>query len=358
MDVSFADMVRHYRTQLKWTMDILSEKSKVNKGTISKIENRDVKRPEYKTIKSLATALQIPYAEYIKAYIPLERNSEVILNILQEAITISDSSFLISDIATKYLELPHLDSYDAIEQLYFLANEVKDTSIQISLYKTIANYSRSHGVVFFLARSLLQMYYIERNDFTRLRETYQSGRYILNYTDIFNNRERLGFHYGLAVHAYTLRLYNDSVKLCELIINDNNSEGTGEKVHALCMFRCSNYYLGNYSVAEKCLIQSDKYTSPYTKDNDMLLRALLNAKKGNAELAHSQFEECLEKCAKSFIVFVVNEFLSFCLFQKDILKAENLIKTYEQKIDDLERNNPLRRTEYAFFRKLVLIFHG
>ncbi len=55
----------------------------------------------------------------------------------------------------------------------------------------------------YIAKGLYQKYMIERNDFSKLNETYQSGKNVLDYVNILSDKERILLYYGLSVHAYS-----------------------------------------------------------------------------------------------------------------------------------------------------------
>ncbi|MCY9578740.1 helix-turn-helix transcriptional regulator [Paenibacillus alvei] len=58
---TIGELIQDTRRASNMTLTQLSELSGINKGTISRIENGDVKRPEFSTAYPLATALGIPF---------------------------------------------------------------------------------------------------------------------------------------------------------------------------------------------------------------------------------------------------------------------------------------------------------
>ncbi|TVX91834.1 helix-turn-helix domain-containing protein [Paenibacillus agilis] len=354
---SLADMIRHHRLKLGLTLHDLAIETNLSKGAISKIENGRRKKPEYSTVKSIASVLKIPYNEYINIYIALEKNADTMFEIFKESLTIDDTrTNLVRKIMLTYLKLAS-DSYDAVEQIYNTAELAKNTTIKLSIYKTILDYSRSHGIMHFLARSLYQIYLVERNDFTKLRQTYESGEYVLKYVEFLPSKERLSLYYKLAVHAFTLQLHNETIKHCNVIVQEDTSHGKVEKSYAYGMLRDSYLYLGNLELAEKYSIECQKQNSSQTSDNDKLYVALLNSKKGNKELAELQFQDCLATCAESFIAYVANEYISFLLLDKETSKVEEILPELEDKINELTFATPIRRRELACFYKLQGDFH-
>ncbi|MEC0121747.1 hypothetical protein P4H50_22690 [Paenibacillus apiarius] len=100
-----------------------------------------------------------------------------------------------------------------IEKLNQTVVSAQNEPIQLSLYNLIVDYSRSHGIMPYIAKGLYQKYMIERNDFSRLNQTYQSGKYVLDYVNFLSHKERILLYYGLSVHAYSLMYYHDAIEL-------------------------------------------------------------------------------------------------------------------------------------------------
>lgn len=143
------------------TLSQLSELTGIHKGTISKIENGDVKRPEFTTVRPLATALKIPFAKLIELYIEIDNRADSLRSILQDVIQETGNEELVYKVGLKYLESPNEDSQILIERLYSFVNGLEDKRIKLSLYMLIINYSRDHGIMPFLAKGLLQAYYYQ-----------------------------------------------------------------------------------------------------------------------------------------------------------------------------------------------------
>ncbi|WP_042228775.1 helix-turn-helix domain-containing protein [Paenibacillus popilliae] len=66
---TMGELIQDTRRALDITLTQLSEMSGIPKGTISKIEKGDVKRPEFETIRPLAMVLKIPLETLIDYYI-------------------------------------------------------------------------------------------------------------------------------------------------------------------------------------------------------------------------------------------------------------------------------------------------
>ncbi|WP_336297368.1 helix-turn-helix transcriptional regulator [Paenibacillus apiarius] len=194
--------IQYHRQNKNISLSKLQEAVGIDKSSLSRIENGEVKRPDFKSIQSIATALGIPHNDIVEQYIQIGHKSNVVYSILQEALKTPEHPSLISKIASKFLESPNEDSLDLVEKLYRTIDSVEDTSIKLSLFNLLIDYSRNHGIMPYIAKCLYQKYMIERNDFTVLKETYQSGKHILDYANFLSDKEKIIVHYSLAVHAW------------------------------------------------------------------------------------------------------------------------------------------------------------
>ncbi|TVX86107.1 helix-turn-helix domain-containing protein, partial [Paenibacillus agilis] len=351
---TFADMIRHHRLKLGFTMDKLAEKANINKSTISKIENGEVKKPEYKTIKSLAEELEIPYYEYIRIYLSLERKSDAILNFLLEAISLSSPTSLITEIATRYLELPNIDSHEAVEQIFNTANDVNDASIKLPLFKTVVNYSRSHGVMTYIAKGMYQVYMIERNDFSKLEATYQSGKSVLAYVELLNIHEQLNLYISLANHAYGILRYNDSINFCQTVIEIDKAN-SHFKAHATFLICNCYYYLNDYETSNIYLTAYSNYSFPFVQDNLDFMIGCINGRCGEIDLGIQQLEQYLKVTSQFNLVYVVTILMDLYLKKSDFNNARNLLEYEKEMKDSLndKYTTPDKKARMAYFYQLA-----
>ncbi|MFD3269229.1 helix-turn-helix domain-containing protein [Paenibacillus dendritiformis] len=331
------------------TLAQLSELSGIHKGTISRIENGEVRRPGFETIRPLAASLGIPFEDIVERYIEIEKRADSLYTILLEAVPTGDSG-LISKVAVKFLESPSEDSYCLVHRLYELADAIEDRKIRLLLYTLITNYSRDHGMMPFLAKGLLQSYFIARDDFSRLEATYQDGRHILHYTNFLSDEEKLTFHYKLGVHAYNLMRYGECVELCEYIIH-NDPTRSEVKADALYASGLAHYYLGNYEKWESYLKEYETYSFPEVQENKKVTIALVNCKIGNVNLAIDQLNSCLKEVSSSNLIHVVNKLIEIHLQNNNIHLAQELL-AYDSKINDVPLSTPIRRASYAYYYRL------
>ncbi len=116
---TIGDLIHKYRREAGLTLSQLSDMTGAHKGTISRIENGDVKRPEFQTVHPLASALGIPFEDIVERYIEIDKRADSLQTILQAVIQ-SGNTELINKVALKFLESPSEDSYSLVERLYAL----------------------------------------------------------------------------------------------------------------------------------------------------------------------------------------------------------------------------------------------
>ncbi|WP_197255886.1 hypothetical protein [Paenibacillus dendritiformis] len=96
-------------------------------------------------------------------YNEIQKKPEVIFSILQNELETLEHPAFIPEIAAKFLEASN--GMDGVKKLYRAIDSVQDTSIQLAVYNLIIDYSRSHGMMPYMAKGLYRKYMIERNDF-------------------------------------------------------------------------------------------------------------------------------------------------------------------------------------------------
>ncbi|MCE5172559.1 helix-turn-helix domain-containing protein [Paenibacillus profundus] len=153
------ELIHDTRRASNITLTLLSELSGINKGTISRIENGEIKQPDFSTVRILATSLKIPFETLVDYYVEVEKRAELLFDILQTTILQRGSTELIRKVAAKYLKAPNEDSVDLTEKLYQIIAPIEDDSIKLSLYNLIIEHSRSHGIMPYIAKGLYQLSY-------------------------------------------------------------------------------------------------------------------------------------------------------------------------------------------------------
>lgn len=340
---TIGELIHDARCTLNITLTELSELSGIHKETISSIEKGDVAQPKFQTILPLARALNIPFEKLVDYYVEVETRSNHLICIYQAALTQGSSTEVIRKVAAKYLE-SNDDRLDLIEKLFESIDSIEDISIKISLYDLIIDYSRLHGIMPYIAKGMYQKYLIERNDFSRLKETYFSGKYVLNYVDFLSIEERVSLFYKLGIHAYTLSYHNECIDHCKEVLK---SEGSSYKADAIGVLIDAYFSIGAYTKSELYLIQYKNFIYPHTKENVVLMDAFFNTKKGNINDAIEQLELFLETCSSAFIIPATKQLLELYLMQNDLEGAKSILKNSKVAASVVDDSNPLVCATYA-----------
>ncbi|MEQ7053797.1 XRE family transcriptional regulator [Paenibacillaceae sp. P-4] len=347
-DRLIGELIFDYRKRLRYTLPHLSALSGIPKGTISKIERGETKHPELTTILALTSSLSIPYSDVVGHYIVTERRKNVLQRLLMEAIQRGES-IVIERIAAKFLQCDSEDSYDLIEELYRITENVADDTIRLVLFELIAKYARDHGMQPFVAKALYQTYLIERIDLSKLELTFHKGMYIMNYIYFFPEEDKGEVHFKLGYHAYALQLYEKCIQLCNAVVKGFPCDRL-MKARALLLICNSYYYLGNYFLAEQYLLECKKYPFEEIKENVKLNEAAILGRKGNFEQAITQLRICLKQSPSNNAIHIINELLELYLQLKDTDAIDHLI-TEESHMLSEQYNTPFKKSELALYFK-------
>ncbi|MFD3274076.1 helix-turn-helix domain-containing protein [Paenibacillus dendritiformis] len=347
---SLGELIHYHRKKKEMTLSKLQEAVGIDKGSLSRIENSEVKRPDFQSILSIAAVLDIPHNDIVEKYIEIGHKSEVVYTILQNELTTLEHPSLIPKIAAKFLESPNEDSLYLVGKLYRDTDPIDNDSIKLSLYDLILDYSRSHGIMPYIAKSMYQRYLIERNDFSRLKETYYSGKYILHYIDFLPEDEQLELHYKLGVHAYNLRFYNESIDHCKKVLADGGQ--SPYKIYALGVLRDAHFGLEEYKEAEMYSIQYKQFNYPHTQEQIVLMEALFNAKKGNTAKAIEQLLTFLTTCSDVFALSATKHLLQLYLEESNLEGAKAVVESSKISLCIIDKRNPLTYSEYADYLRL------
>ncbi|MGG4397146.1 helix-turn-helix domain-containing protein [Paenibacillus thiaminolyticus] len=336
--LSIGELIQCHRYNRGMTLAQLSELTGIHKGTISKIENGDVKRPEYKTIRPLADSLQIPLETLVELHITVDKRADTLLFVLQDVIQHSGTAELVTKVGRKFLESPSDDSHALVERLYDFAGHVENKEIQFALYQLIVDYSRDHGIMPFLARGLFQVYLIERDNFSRLRDVYESGKHIVQYVDFLTSEDRITLYYKLAIHAFNLFLYRQSIDLCLHVLREADANNL-YYIYALGILRNSYFRIEDYEKSEYYFQLYMQYDAPHSKTNAVLMEAALDAKKGNSDAAIARLTSFLETCSQDAALLAITQLMPLYLQENRLDEARQLID-YTVCPESISTNNP------------------
>lgn len=349
---TIGELIHDTRFASNITITQLSELSGINKGTISRIEKSEIKRPDFSTVRLLTTSLDIPFETLVEYYVEDEKKSDLLFDILQTTIQQRSSNELIRKVAVKYLKAPNEDSIDLTVKLYKHIDSIEDTSIKLSLYDLIIEHSRSHGIMPYIAKGLYRKYLIERNDFMRMKGTYSDGKYIIHYIDFLTKEERIELYYKLGIHAYNLRLYNESIEYCKKIFVMDDDSSSPYRVHAIAVLRDSFFGLGEYKESELYSIQYRQFNYPNTQEHVVLMEALFKAVNGKVDQAIEELKSFFETCSDAFVLPAVRHLIRLYLDQnrtheiKDVLESARLDSSF------MTKSNPLTYHGYGEYLRL------
>ncbi|UHA72134.1 helix-turn-helix domain-containing protein [Paenibacillus sp. 481] len=342
---TLGQLIQQYRRDQGVTFQQLSDRTGVKQESIVNIENGISKRPDYFTIQSLATALNIPLIEIVERFLLIEQRSEELLHMLKESASMKNAS-ITTNIAFHFLASQDEDSFTLLHKLYDTVQQlICDAPTKLFLYDIIINFGRSHGIQSCTAKGALQKYFVERNDFSKLQETFYSGKYVLHYVPYLSNEERISLYYKLGVHAYNLRKFDECIELCEKVIIEDEVDSNFKAYSTLAI--CSSYYYQEkYDLAEVYLGILSSFDSSIVDENILLMTGLLNSKKGEVDLAIKQLQQSFQTAAIK--INVVTELFDLYLFKNNFEAIEDLLKM-EFQFTESNMMNPYLYSEYAHY---------
>ncbi|NBI31182.1 helix-turn-helix domain-containing protein [Chengkuizengella marina] len=346
---SLGELIRHYRKQAEMTLVQLEQLTNVDKASISRIESGQVKRPTLVTIQKIGFVLNIPYEKMIERYIEIEERAEVLFAILKKLIYL-EKNYIITKVAMKALQSPFEDSVDLIEKLYDTVTKIDEPSIKLALYQVIIDYSRAHGIMPYIAKALLQTYLIERDDFTKLRSTYASGKGLLFFEDFLTSEEQGLMYYKLSVHAYNLCLFKESLDMGKKALHGTICD-TRMKANTIFSICNSYYHLGDYKQTKEYLAKYKKFSLPEVKDNVNGIEAMLHLANGSHQLAISLLQENLRDCGDNALLHVVNLLFTLHLKTNNLSIIDELIQL-EEKIFSITYVTPIKKSGLARYFRL------
>ncbi|MFS1514529.1 helix-turn-helix domain-containing protein [Chengkuizengella sp. SCS-71B] len=346
---SLGELIRYHRKQSVMTLTKLSKLTNIDKANLSRIESGQIRRPTLVTIQKIRCILNIPYEEMINKYVEIEERVEVLFNILDKLLERKNLS-IITKVSKKILQSPTEDTVDLVKKLYGRVENIEESSIKLTLYQLIVNYSRAYGIMEYFTKCLLQAYLIERDDFSKLRSTYSSGKNIIEFDEFLTSEEKGVMYYKLSVHAYNLCLFKESVEMGEKAMGASifDIRIQANTIQATCN---SYYYLSNYEQARKYLDQYKEFSLPEVKDNVNVLEAMLHSANGNYQMAISLLKKNIPSCGNNALLHAVNELIKIYLQTHDLSEITELIEL-EDKFLSIPYVTPFKKAELALYYKL------
>ncbi|WP_164931537.1 helix-turn-helix domain-containing protein [Longirhabdus pacifica] len=214
---TLGELVRRHRKQQNMTMGQVQEITGMSKGVISKLENGETKRPELNTIFTISDALHIPHDDVIDRYVNVEQRPHILQTLLVKSISIENNINLdlVKKVALAYLQCDRHETEDALASLYTFTSTIDQRDIKLALYGIITEYARLRGVPPYIAKGLLQVYFIKRLDIQKDQITFNEGKELLHYINFLNEEEQSEYYFKMAIQAYALKLYEYCIELVE-----------------------------------------------------------------------------------------------------------------------------------------------
>lgn len=345
---TIGDVIKKYREQSNLSISQLAKVSGVAKGVIAKVENGDTKRPELKTILPVAKTLGIPIAEIIEHYIEVDERPDVLFELINEAIQLSNIP-LVTKVALRFLQTSYEESHILMERLYNFVCTLADKSFQLPLYDVIIKYARERGMQRYLARGLMQKFLIEMHDLKKLEESFRLGEEALHYTDFLDQEERVNFYYQMAFQAHDMKKYEKCIELGKMgHAEDTTSDETKERI-ALAI--CNSFYrLNNISALDEHLRMYEELGYNFIIERAKYYHAVVLAKKEQYEQAIPLLYECVEESTNNNRLARVNFLFEILLKIKDTTSIRKILNQ-EDKNTAFDFTTPYRFSELGRYFK-------
>ncbi|MBG9774600.1 helix-turn-helix domain-containing protein [Brevibacillus laterosporus] len=324
---TLGELIKEKRTELSISLSEVSRVTGISKGVLSKIENDETKRPELRTLKPIADVLAIPYEEIIERYIDVEHRIEFLDSLLSEAIEMRNL-FLIAKLAKKILENPQEDTYTSLERLYDLAGNTIRNEVKLKLYSVIIEYARVRGEPKYIVKGLLQKYLIERKDLKKMEDSFSLGQEIIHYKRFLTEEEKAIFYFRMALQAFAIKKYHESIELAEAGLNEDKSSNELKARAYLAMIN-SLLLLGKYDEVEHRLDVFENFEYNFVPDATKITRGIVKAKKKEHDVAIPMLKECLDEVSKELKIHVANELFDVYFQTRDMNSIAELL-TLEQ----------------------------
>jgi len=327
---SIGEVIKRYREQASLTLTQLGNLSGIHKGVLSKIENGETKRPELKTIRAISRVLNIPFAEIIEYYMEVEHRTEVLRELLMEAVSFLNIS-LVRKVAAKFLQSPHEDSMTTLEQLYQIAAAVSPVEMRIELYDVIIHYARRHGIQHFLAKGLLQKYLIDRMDLKKLDESFRSGEEIIHYVDFLPHEDKISFYFKMALHAHNIKKYEKCIEYALAGFAEDTTVSELKERVALAVCNCF-ILLGDFDSAEKYLLHFERLRYNFITERAKAIRAHLFFGKQDYLAAIPLLRECLSEATDDTRLHLVNDLVESLIHSNQLPAVQEVFDSEEKRL--------------------------
>lgn len=336
-------LIRRYRHELNMTQQDLAKISGVHRKLISILEYGGTPR-DYASLGSIFTALNIPAHEVVTALATTKIHSDIWLGLLQQLVSAEGDISLARDVMVLVLACKD-ESTEA--RLGKLMSVVQQGSVSIEHRLALMDYAiaqaQMRGMDTYVAKGKYYRYLVERDNFSKMAETYLSGKKVLPYAEFLSCDERIILYYKLGVHAYTLHFYKESIEFSKLLLDSDGKDST-YKAYSILLISSSYFKKSNYELAEQYLARISLTRFPFLKDHVAFMKAKLYEKRGDVESAIFQLQLCLKSSV--YKLNIVNSLLHIYLQKRDMDAAQQLLLREPDYLEE-DFTNPIKINELA-----------
>ncbi|WP_081890279.1 helix-turn-helix domain-containing protein [Paenibacillus tyrfis] len=322
---TISDIIFQLRKEKNLTYAELEELTGVSKSVLNRIERGETKRLEFKNLKAIATAFPAQYSEIMECYLEEENRINTLFEVLEEVTTCEESFLLVPKVGARILELHTVKTEESLQRLFDFTRTVNHDSLKISLYAIIIKYSRERGVPYYVAKGLLQKYLIERNDFEKLEESFQSGQEILHYTNFLSREEKTTYYFRMVLHAYNIKRFKESIQLCEEGL-PLEKEDTELKARAYLTMINSYSQLKDYDAVEKHLDTFENMKNDFVIESAKITRALTKARKKEFDIAIPLLKKYMDEVSLDNKIHIADELLEIYFQLGDFKSIEEILE--------------------------------
>ncbi|AYB37501.1 helix-turn-helix domain-containing protein [Brevibacillus laterosporus] len=347
---TLGELIKGKRVGIGISLSELGRMTGISKGVLSKIESGETKRPEIRTLKPIADVLEIPYEEIIEWYIEVEHRIEVFDDFLSLCIEVSNTSLMIK-VAMKFLENSKEETHILLEHIYRLASSGTNNEMKLALFNTIISYSRVHGIPHFIAKSSLQKYLIERQDFKSMEESFKVGEEAIHYVDFLTEEDKIILYFKMALQAYAIKKYEQCVEMGKKGIAEDVTNNELKERVALAI--CNSYIcLNDCESAENYVNHFCKLGYKFVLECNKTIKANIHLKRGEYELAIPLLQECLLEATDDNYIHRLNDLLETLLILKDDDSIVSVLDSIEERKMNIDVRTPYRYRELGRFYKI------
>ncbi|KJB88364.1 hypothetical protein AZ66_07945 [Paenibacillus sp. E194] len=338
------ELIRCYRNRENKTQQDFAKEAGIDHESVIAIEKGEIPL-EHAVLKSLLVVLHIPMAEIVAHLVTEEVSTELWLSLLEASLPSQDRR-LCEDIVVHVLACCNEDCEDLLLRLYQMIQKwTGSIEMRLELLDNVISFARSRDLQSLVAKGLFYRYLVERDDFSRMEETFQSGQAVLHYVELLPRDERVVFYYKLGVHAFHIDRFYESIELAKLGIAEDSSVSTYKAYSTLLI--CSSYFrLEEYDQAEKYLKVISQFPFSFVQEHVDFLTTKLLEKRGNVDLAISQLQKCLT--LSSHKIGIVNALLRLYLSKNDCTSAKHILQQ-EQEYLSVDYLNPISIKGHAYY---------